>query len=155
MATSAVVTGAARGFGKEIARRLVARGHHVVITDLDADAVGVAAEELGSGRSGIVADARSATDHRRAAAAAAELPRHGVGQPRGGSAGGHGGGLSDEQMALQADAAMQLLTGRRIARSLPPSRAGLARVGGLLPRVGLPVSARLRAQGDRRRVADS
>lgn len=63
--------------------------------------------------------------------------------------------LSDEQVALQADAAMPLLTGRRIVRSLPPSRAGLARVGGLLPRVGRPVSARLRAQGDRRRVADS
>jgi hypothetical protein len=34
-APSAVVTGAARGFGKEIARRLVARGHHVLITGVD------------------------------------------------------------------------------------------------------------------------
>ena len=38
-APSAVVTGAARGFGKEIARRLVARGHRVLITDVDAGAV--------------------------------------------------------------------------------------------------------------------
>ena len=73
MATSAVVTGAARGFGKEIARRLVARGHRVLITDVDAGAVAAAAAELGAGCTGIVADARSAADHRRAARAAAEL----------------------------------------------------------------------------------
>ncbi|MBC8092120.1 MAG: SDR family NAD(P)-dependent oxidoreductase, partial [Pseudonocardia sp.] len=42
-ATVAVVTGAARGFGREIARRLVWRGHRVVITDLDADALAAAA----------------------------------------------------------------------------------------------------------------
>ena len=40
----AVVTGAARGFGLEIARRLVARGHTVLITDLDAGAVQRASE---------------------------------------------------------------------------------------------------------------
>jgi NAD(P)-dependent dehydrogenase (short-subunit alcohol dehydrogenase family) len=45
--TSAVVTGAARGFGREIARRLVARGHRVLITDLDADAVGATADPQG------------------------------------------------------------------------------------------------------------
>jgi len=66
-APSAVVTGAARGFGKEIARRLVARGHRVLITDVDAGAVAAVAE-LGAGCTGIVADARSAADHRRAAA---------------------------------------------------------------------------------------
>ena len=67
-APSAVVTGAARGFGKEIARRLVARGHRVLITDVDAGAVADAAAELGAGCTGIVADVRSAADHRRAAA---------------------------------------------------------------------------------------
>ena len=72
-ASSAVVTGAARGFGKEIARRLVARGHRVLITDLDADAVAATAAELGAGCVGVVADARSAADHRRVADAAAEL----------------------------------------------------------------------------------
>ncbi|HEX8104186.1 MAG TPA: SDR family NAD(P)-dependent oxidoreductase, partial [Solirubrobacteraceae bacterium] len=39
----AVVTGAGRGFGLEIARRLVARGDTVVLTDLDAAAVEAAA----------------------------------------------------------------------------------------------------------------
>ena len=68
---TAVVTGAARGFGSEIARRLVARGHRVLITDLDADTVGAAADELGA--TGMAADARVAADHRKVAAAAAEL----------------------------------------------------------------------------------
>ena len=45
--TSAVVTGAARGFGREIARRLVARGHRVLITDLDADLVTLSACQSG------------------------------------------------------------------------------------------------------------
>ncbi|HEX5810469.1 MAG TPA: SDR family oxidoreductase [Pseudonocardia sp.] len=264
MGSSAVVTGAARGFGKEIARRLVARGHRVLITDLDAEAVGAAAEELGSACTGIVADARSAADHRAAAAAAAELgPVEVWVNTAGVLRAGKVWELTDEQVGLQvevnllgvvhgsraavgamrlrgghllnvasmsahgpvpglavyaatkaavlafttslagdlalaglpirahalcpdaadtalvrdeqahedtailfsrptlltpdavADAAMALLSGRRIVRSLPAARAGLARVGGLLPRIGLPVLARLRAQGDRRRVAGS
>ena len=68
--------GAARGFGREIARRLLARGHQVVITDLNDDAVTVTAEELahaGDAVTAIVADARVAAEHRRVAAAAAEL----------------------------------------------------------------------------------
>ena len=74
--TSAVVTGAARGFGREIARRLVSRGHRVLITDLDAELVGATADELGA--TGIVADARVAADHRKVAAAASELGPVGV-----------------------------------------------------------------------------
>jgi NAD(P)-dependent dehydrogenase (short-subunit alcohol dehydrogenase family) len=55
-APSAVVTGAARGFGgKEIARRLVARGHHVLITDVDARAVAAAAAGLGGERRRVAA----------------------------------------------------------------------------------------------------
>ena len=57
----AVVTGAARGFGREIARRLVARGHRVLITDLDADAVTATADELGA--TALAADARVPGDH--------------------------------------------------------------------------------------------
>jgi len=53
-ASSAVVTGAARGFGKEIARRLVARGYHVLLTDVDGEAVATAAAELGAGCTGVV-----------------------------------------------------------------------------------------------------
>ena len=75
-ASTAVVTGAARGFGREISARLVARGHRVLITDLDADAVGATADELGA--TGMVADARVADDHRKVAAAAAELGPVGV-----------------------------------------------------------------------------
>lgn len=260
--TSAVVTGAARGFGREIARRLVARGHRVLITDLDADLVGATAEELGA--TGIAADARVPADHRRAAAAAAELGPVGVwvnnaGVLRAGKAwehpdgdvammidanllgvvhgsraavgamrsrGGHllniasmsahgpvpglavyaatkagvlnfstslQGDLDLERIPIRvhalcpdpadtamvrdeqshgdtailfaqpklltaeavADAAVAMLDGKRLVRSLPPARAGLARVGAVLPRVGLPVLARLRARGDKRRVAGS
>lgn len=67
--SSAVVTGAARGFGREIAIRLIARGHHVVITDVDEAAVTATAAEIGA--TGIAADARSAADHRRVAEVAA------------------------------------------------------------------------------------
>ena len=38
MNSSVVVTGAARGIGRGIAERMVARGHRVVITDIDGDA---------------------------------------------------------------------------------------------------------------------
>lgn len=258
----AVVTGAARGFGREIARRLVARGHRVLITDLDADAVTATAGELGV--AAVPADARVPADHARVAAAAAELGPVGVWvnnagvlragrvweQPeqdvtlqvevnllgvvhgsraaveamreRGGhllniasmSAHGPVPGLAvyaatkaavlsfttslqgeldmarvpvrahalcpdaadtalvrDEQAspdtailfsqrslltpAAVADAAVALLDGRRIVRSVPGYRSGAMRIAGVLPRVGLPALARLRAQGDRRRTAGS
>ena len=42
----AVVTGAGRGLGKEIARLLVERGHQVLVTDVDAESAQAAAEEL-------------------------------------------------------------------------------------------------------------
>lgn len=260
--TSAVVTGAARGFGREIARRLVARGHRVLLTDLDADLVGATADELGA--TGIAADARLATDHRKVAAAAAELGPVGVwvnnaGVLRAGKAwehpdddvalmidanllgvvhgsraaveamrsrGGHllniasmsahgpvpglavyaatksavlnfttslQGDLALDRIPIRAhalcpdaadtalvrneqshrdtamlfsrktlltpeavaDAAVGLLDGKRVVRSLPGARAGLARVGGMLPSIGLPVLARMRAQGDKRRVSGS
>ena len=122
-APSAVVTGAARGFGKEITRRLVARGHRVLITDVDAGAV--AAAELGP----VTAWVNNAG------------VLHAFSRPT---------LLTADAVA---DAAVALLAGRRIVRSLPPARGGLARIGGLLPVVGLPVLARLRARGERRRVA--
>lgn len=71
--SSAVVTGGARGFGREIAVRLVARGHQVVITDVDEAAVTATAAEIGA--TGVAADARSAADHRRVAEVAAGLGR--------------------------------------------------------------------------------
>jgi NAD(P)-dependent dehydrogenase (short-subunit alcohol dehydrogenase family) len=53
-----VVTGAARGFGLEIARRLVDRGHFVVLCDVDEEAVAAAAASLGSRALGAAADVR-------------------------------------------------------------------------------------------------
>ncbi len=263
--TTAVVTGAARGFGREIAGRLVARGHRVVITDLDEAAVTAAAAELGAPGLeviGLVADARVAADHRRVAAAAAELGPvrvwvnnagvlragkawehadedvalmidanlsgvvHGsraavdVMRERGGhllniaSMSAHGpvpglavyaatkSGVLNFSVSLQgdldldgipirvhalcpgpadtamvrseqghrdtailfsqkslltpeavADAAIGLLDGRRLVQSLPPVRAAMARTGALLPRIGLPVLARMRKQGEQRRTS--
>lgn len=257
--TVAVVTGAARGFGKVIAQRLVARGHSVVITDLDATAVATAA--AGIGATGIVADARSADDQRRVAAAAAELgpvavwvnnagvlragkawelsdadvalqldanlagvvhgsrAAVGVMRERGGhllnlaSMSAHGpvpglavyaaskAGVLNFSLSLQgdldlegipirvhalcpdaadtmlvreeqghadtailfsqpvlltpeqvADAAMAMLGGRRLVRSLPLRRSLMARTGAVLPAVALRVLARMRAQGESRRV---
>lgn len=262
MQTVAVVTGAARGFGREIARRLVARGHRVVITDLDEATVTATAAELGA--TGIAADARIAADHARVAAAAVELGTVGVwvnnaGVLRAGKAWEH----SDDDIALMidanvhgvihgsraaigvmrergghllniasmsahgpipglavyaasksavlnfttslqgdldldgipirahalcpdaadtalvraeqghrdtailhsqktlltpeavADAAIGLLDGRRLVLSLPLRRAVMARAGSVLPSVALPVLARMRASGERRRVAGS
>ena len=45
----AVVTGAGRGLGKEIARLLVARGHLVLVTDVDEASAQDTAAELGAG----------------------------------------------------------------------------------------------------------
>ncbi len=260
MPTSAVVTGAARGFGKEIARRLAARGHRVVITDLDADRVRAAAEELGV--TGVVADARVPADHRRAAEAAAALGPVAVWVNNAGVLrAGKAWELTDDEVALHldvnvlgvvlgsraaveamrargghilniaslsahgpvpglavyaaskaavlgfttslqgdldlarlpirahalcpdaadtalvrneqghadtamlftqrtlltpdavADAAVALLDGRRVVRTLPAVRGGLLRFAQLVPRVSLPVLAQMRKQGDRRRLS--
>jgi NAD(P)-dependent dehydrogenase (short-subunit alcohol dehydrogenase family) len=66
----AVVTGAGRGFGREIARGLAGRGYSVLATDVDADAAAATAEEVGGFSMGF--DVRDPEAHRRAASAAAE-----------------------------------------------------------------------------------
>lgn len=71
----AVVTGAGRGFGLEIARRLLGRGFIVLFTDVDEAAVADGARLLGPGAHGLVADAREASAHRETAAAARALGR--------------------------------------------------------------------------------
>ena len=48
MSSSVVVTGGARGIGRGIAERLVARGFHVVLTDIDGAAAADTATEIGA-----------------------------------------------------------------------------------------------------------
>lgn len=255
----AVVTGAGRGFGREIARRLSVRGHSLVLTDLDEAALASASAELGA--LGMVADARSAEDHRRVARTAAgrgpvavwvnnagvlragkawelsddDVARQldanlagvvhgsraaiGVMREHGGhllniaSMSAHGpvpglavyaaskAGVLNFSLSLQgdldleripirvhalcpdaadtalvraeqgnadtailfsrgvlltpdqvADAAMALLGGRRLVRSLPLRRSLMARTGAVVPRVSLRVLARMRAAGEARRA---
>ena len=69
---TAVVTGAGRGIGREIARRLAARGHHVLVTDVDLAAAEETAELLGERTTPMALDARDPEAHRAAAAAAGE-----------------------------------------------------------------------------------
>jgi NAD(P)-dependent dehydrogenase (short-subunit alcohol dehydrogenase family) len=72
--TSCVVTGGARGIGRGIAERMVARGHRVVVTDVDGEGARRTAEEIGAA-AGLAHDVRDPAGH---AAAAAEAARHGV-----------------------------------------------------------------------------
>ncbi|GAB2773582.1 hypothetical protein GCM10027020_28610 [Nocardioides salsibiostraticola] len=71
---SCVVTGGARGIGRGIAEKMIARGHRVVITDIDGD--GAAATALAIGAvAGIAQDVRDPESHSAVAAVAAEHGR--------------------------------------------------------------------------------
>jgi NAD(P)-dependent dehydrogenase (short-subunit alcohol dehydrogenase family) len=71
----AVVTGAGRGFGREIAVRLSRRGYDVLCTDIDEAGAAETAEQIGGGAWSMAHDVRDADAHRRVAAAAAERGR--------------------------------------------------------------------------------
>jgi len=71
---SCVVTGGARGIGRGIAEQLVARGHLVVITDIDGEGAARTAAEIGAAE-GLAQDVRDPASHREVAAAAAFSPR--------------------------------------------------------------------------------
>jgi NAD(P)-dependent dehydrogenase (short-subunit alcohol dehydrogenase family) len=73
---AAVVTGAARGLGLEIARGLSARGYTVLLSDLDAEAARAAAAAIALTGSAVPLDVRDA-------AACRELARHAAGLPGG------------------------------------------------------------------------
>jgi NAD(P)-dependent dehydrogenase (short-subunit alcohol dehydrogenase family) len=61
----AVVTGAGRGFGREIATRLAARGYAVLATDIDAEAAARTADQVGGYSQQL--DVRDPEAHRRVA----------------------------------------------------------------------------------------
>lgn len=71
--TSCVVTGAARGIGRGIAELMVARGHRVVVTDVDGAGARRTAEEIGAA-AGVEQDVRDPASH---TAVAEEAKRHG------------------------------------------------------------------------------
>jgi NAD(P)-dependent dehydrogenase (short-subunit alcohol dehydrogenase family) len=66
----AVVTGAGRGFGRAVARRLSGRGYDVLATDIDTEAAATTAERIGGFSMGL--DVRDPGAHRAAARAAIE-----------------------------------------------------------------------------------
>ena len=71
--SSCVVTGGARGIGRAIAAQMVARGHRVVVTDLDGEGAARTAAEIGAAE-GLQQDVRDPMSHRSVAEAAG---RHG------------------------------------------------------------------------------
>ncbi|MEA2387042.1 MAG: hypothetical protein QOJ22_1216 [Thermoleophilaceae bacterium] len=71
MAT-AVVTGAARGIGREVAIRLAGRGYDVLVTDVDEAGAQATAAAIGERAWAIRQDVRDPESHRQAARAAAE-----------------------------------------------------------------------------------
>ena len=74
MQTACVVTGGARGIGRGIAELMVARGHQVVIGDLDGWAAATTAADIGA-VAGLAQDVRDPGSHRLVAEEAA---RHGA-----------------------------------------------------------------------------
>lgn len=69
----AVVTGAGRGIGAGIARALSARGHHVVVTDVDGATASRTADALDGPSTAMPLDVRDPSAHRAVALAAADL----------------------------------------------------------------------------------
>jgi NAD(P)-dependent dehydrogenase (short-subunit alcohol dehydrogenase family) len=69
---TAVVTGAGRGMGREIARRLRSRGYAVLATDVNREAAEETAELLGDQVWAMALDVRDEAAHRSVAAEAAE-----------------------------------------------------------------------------------
>lgn len=119
--TSCVVTGGARGIGRAIAERMVARGHRVVIADVDGAAAAATAEEIGAA-AGLQQDIRDRQSHAGVAAAAAS---YGVLRVWFNNAGvGDDGRLSE-----QTDEQVQRLVEVNLLGTLWGMRAALAAFG--------------------------
>lgn len=148
--TSCVVTGGARGIGRGIAALMVARGHRVVVSDVDADAAAATAAEIGA-VAGLAHDVRDPDAHR---AVAAEAARHapltawfnnaGVGDD------GALADLSDEQVRRLVEVnLLGTLWGTRAALDAFAPRGGdvvnVASLAGLTPAPGYSVYAATKA----------
>lgn len=118
---SAVVTGGARGIGRGIAERLVARGYAVVVTDVDGAGAARCAEEIGAAE-GVALDVRDPDEHR----AAAELAgRH---APLG--AWFNNAGVGDDGLLLDhADEAVRRLVEVNLLGTMWGMRAAVAAFG--------------------------
>lgn len=71
----AIVTGAASGIGKEIARAFVRQGAKVAIADLNLDAAGAAADEMNASRGSTLAVQMDVTDEAQVTAGVGEVCR--------------------------------------------------------------------------------
>lgn len=146
----AVVTGAGRGLGLEIARRLAGRGHAVLATDIDAEAAAAAAETIGGGAWSMALDVRDPDAHRSAAAAASERGRLDVWVNNAGALRlGKVWEIDDDDVRLQLDVNLAgVIWGSRAAvdamRSVAGGRTHLINIGSLssvTPAPGLSVYA--------------
>ena len=150
MTTSVVVTGGARGIGRGIAEQLVARGHRVVLGDLDAGAVAATAAEVGA-VAGLAMDVRDPDAHR---AVAAEAARHGrlVAWFNNAGVGDDGtlASLSDEQVRRLVEVnLLGAMWGTRAALAAFGPQGGdvvnIASLAGLTPAPGYSVYAATKA----------
>ncbi|HSN84439.1 MAG TPA: SDR family NAD(P)-dependent oxidoreductase [Polyangiales bacterium] len=67
---TAVVTGAGRGLGREIAKRLVGKGFSVLVTDIDEQSAASTADAIGGGSWSMPQDVRDPASHHEVARAA-------------------------------------------------------------------------------------
>lgn len=150
METSCVVTGGARGIGRGIAELMVARGHRVVVSDIDGAAAAATAAEIGA-VAGVGQDVRDPEAHH---AVAAEAARHGALMVWFNNAGvgddGTLASLEDEQVRRLVDVnLLGTLWGTRAALAAFGSAGGdvvnIASLAGLGPVPGYSVYAATKA----------